>query len=170
MKTRTIAMRTGPIVIILAGLLPLCACNLPNTDSFDELPVIEWEVFEAHSMGINSDTGKEAIKFYFHPTEMLYSGERKYYHDFKLTRPLNTNKLVYINGTALSGSGGGIDGDVFHSRRGDFIVYTESPVKTGDIFTFDRSWFFVTVPWSSTFMYKYKVRIISGSIIFEEKK
>jgi hypothetical protein len=102
---------------------------------------------------------------------MLYSGERTYYHDFKLTRPLNTNKLVYINGKGLSGTGGGIDGDVLYSSRGDFIVYTESPVKTGDVFTFDRSWFFISEPDpSSSFMEKYKVRIISGSIIFEEKK
>jgi hypothetical protein len=167
---RTIAMKTGPILILLACLLPLCVCNLPNTDSFDELEVIEWEVFEAHSLGINSDTGKEAIKFYFHPTTFFYgkNGKITYYHDFELTRPLNTNKLVYINGKALSGNGGRISGDILNSTMGDFIVYTESPVKTGDVFTFDQSWFFVEyIQWPSP-PKKYKVRIITDSIVFEE--
>jgi hypothetical protein len=43
-------MKAGPILIILACLLPLCGCDWFE-ESFDELPAIEWEVYEAEPGG-----------------------------------------------------------------------------------------------------------------------
>ena len=95
-------MRTGHILIILACLLPLCACSL----TFDELPVIEWEPYRVKSYGRKGDS--ERISVYFNSTVKVDgSGIQRYYQDFERTQPLNTNKLVYINGNPLPGEGGG---------------------------------------------------------------
>jgi hypothetical protein len=161
-------MRTGPILIILACLLPLCTCEL----SFDELTAVDWDVYD-----IESDAFKEgepqSIQLIFRPSRGLTGREVKFYQDFDLTRPLNTNKLVYINGKPLSGEGGAINQRLYPIvAYADFYIhyYTEAPVKTGDVFTFDQSWFFVKeILWGAPTK-KYKVRIITDSIVFKEKE
>jgi hypothetical protein len=156
------AMRPGYILIILACLLPLCSCPL----SFDDLEVIEWEVVEVERM-INN--GKK-IAFYVHSTVSLSGGEITGYHDFECTRPLNTNKLVYLNDQPLPGEGGEAGTYVQSRSDGSFTIYSEYPVKTGDVFTFDRSWFFLKIKIYAPFARppKYKVRIVTESITFEE--
>ena len=94
-------MRTGHILILFACLLPLCACSL----TFDELPVIEWEVYKVECISRKGDY--EEILVWVHPTIDISEDQREFYRDFELTQPLNTNKLVYINGNSLPGEGVG---------------------------------------------------------------
>jgi hypothetical protein len=69
----------------------------------------------------------QTIQFLFRPSWALYGQEVKFYQDFDLTRPLNTNKLVYINGKPLSGEGG------IYNIGGTFIyiIIQKLPLKQG---------------------------------------
>jgi hypothetical protein len=133
--------------------------------SFDDLPVIEWDVVEVERAGgVTHKDGYEAISLYYKvSTRLEPGGSKEYYHDFDLIWPLNTNNLVYLNGSPLSGRGGEVYAYEWHNSDGEFVIYSEIPVKSGDVFTFDQSWFFLDRGTS-----KYKVRIITESITFEE--
>jgi hypothetical protein len=114
-------MRTGPILIILACMLPLCTCEL----SFDELTIINWDVYDIESRAFKEGE-PQSIQLIFRQSGGLDGQEIEFYQDFDLTRPLNTNKLVYINGKPLSGEGGGVIID------GTFIyIIQKVPLKQG---------------------------------------
>lgn len=155
-------MRTGPILILLACLLPLCGCDLFFDD---EVWAVEWEVYEAEAGGTEASP---RIRIKVNSTRNFDSKNTVFfYHDLKHTQPLNTNKLVYINGSPLPGAGGRV------AARGDsFNIYPPAgtSVKTGDVFTFDPSWFFALYTRRMGEDLQYKVRIITGSFVYEEEE
>jgi hypothetical protein len=164
---RRMAMRPGYILIILACLLPLCSCPL----SFDDLEVIEWEVVEVERAGdVTLKDGYEAIRLYYKASKRLEGGSSKdYYRNFECTRPLNTNNLVYLNGSSLPGEGGWVYTQLWYDSKGRFVIYSKNPVETGDKFTFEGSWFFLRhIQYGLNNSPKYKVRIVTESITFEE--
>jgi hypothetical protein len=87
---------------------------------------------------------------------------------------LDTNRLVCINGKSPSGRGG-VDYfgrttsgrvDSFH---GYITIIPDNPLESGDVITFKRDWFFVSVSEYDSFSKSewYKVRIVTESLIFQ---
>ena len=62
-------------------------------------------------------------------------------------------------------------GGVINDNQGvaGITVYSEISVNEGDIFTFDQSWFFLEHVQYGRIYPKYKVQILSGSLVFKEE-
>jgi hypothetical protein len=129
----------------------------------DDFPPIEWEMRSINTSSLDSQ-GKAYISF--RPSRDFKDkniGNIRYYEEYPHhDRVLDAHRLVYINGKSPSGRGKGV------IRQSSLEIFPDNPLETGDVITFYRDWFVMSVSEGGGFSFGktdwYKVRIVTESI------